>query len=415
MNRRYFLKSSGVLTTSFLLSEITFLKNAFADGSAQPGINPFFVEIVMDGGWHTSLSLDPWINPIRLDEKDAFIEYRHDELIKEGSIYMGPAMASLRPYASKLNIINGIFVSPTDGGHAAAQVYMMSGKGSGVAAAFCAEYELNHEPSAFGVLFNGELYTGASNVTSTSIESLKQLQSASSFSAPFQNPQSPITKAFQVNQIYSSNIETFKKLNADFIAGGKTQNEGSLIADAFKSGLASAASLKINEGSMDTHSSHPVNHLKVQTANFEKIKAVFDSFQAIEWKDGQSMFDATTFYITSEFSRTPALDASKGTNHNPLNNSAIIIGPKFKGNTVFGSSRIVTSAESPNNQSYLVAQMVDLATGEILKSKADAQARGSLIRPENIIATLAEGLGVQRNIFSAIEMDVKSISSLLKT
>ena len=58
--------------------------------------------------------------------------------------------------------------------------------------------------------------------------------------------------------------------------------------------------------------------------------------------------------------------------------------------------------------------MVDLATGDIMTSKADAQKRGTLIRPENVIATLAESLKVQRNIFPPIGTDVTTIRNLLK-
>ncbi len=413
MKRRDFLQSGFSLTSGLWLSQFLIGNQAFAntDETVAPR---FFVEISVSGGWHTNLAMDPWLAATRLDESDVFVEYRSDEVFRSGNIALGPAMKSLQSYASRMNIINGIFISPTDGGHQAAEIYGTTGRGDGTSGTFAVEYELYRDPSPLGVISSGNLYTGQSAVNSVNIFNLAGMTAEVNAELPFQNPTSPIAKAMQVQK---NNLEKFKEFQK-ILALQKLTNpnlgNGYVAAAAFKSGLAATASLPLNEANLDTHANHPGTHLAGLTSMFDKLKNIFEAFEKTEYANGQSLFDLTTFYITSEFSRTPALDGSKGTNHNPLNNSAIIISPDFKGNQVFGASRVIPKAESANGTSYLVAQMVDMATGEIIKSKTDAEKRGTLIRPENVIATLAESLKVQRNIFPPIGADVTAIRQLLK-
>ena len=408
MKRRDFLQSGFSLTSGLWLSQFLIGNQAFAntDETVAPR---FFVEISVSGGWHTNLAMDPWLAATRLDESDVFVEYRSDEVFRSGNIALGPAMKSLQSYASRMNIINGIFISPTDGGHQAAEIYGTTGRGDGTSGTFAVEYELYRDPSPLGVISSGNLYTGQSAVNSVNIFNLAGMTAEVNAELPFQNPTSPIAKAMQVQK---NNLEKFKEFQK-ILALQKLTNpnlgNGYVAAAAFKSGLAATASLPLNEANLDTHANHPGTHLAGLTSMFDKLKNIFEAFEKTEYANGQSLFDLTTFYITSEFSRTPALDGSKGTNHNPLNNSAIIISPDFKGNQVFGASRVIPKAESANGTSYLVAQMVDMATGEIIKSKTDAEKRGTLIRPENVIATLAESLKVQRNIFPPIGADVTAI------
>ncbi len=413
MKRRDFLQSGFSLTSGLWLSQFLMGNQAYANTNETTAPR-FFVEISISGGWHTNLAMDPWLAETRLDESDVFVEYRSDEVFRSGNIALGPAMKSLQNYASKMNIINGIFVSPTDGGHQAAEIYGTTGRGDGTSGTFAVEYELYRDPSPLGVVSSGNLYTGQSAVNTVNILNLANMTAEVSPDLPFQNPTSPIAKAMQVQK---NNLEKFKEFQRILATQKLTDpnlGNGQIAAAAFKSGLAATASLPLNEANLDTHSNHPGAHLTGLTAMFDKLKNILTAFEKTEYANGQSLFDLTTFYITSEFSRTPALDGSKGTNHNPLNNSAIIISPDFKGNQVFGASRVVPKAESANGTSYLVAQMVDLATGDIMKSKADAQKRGTLIRPENVIATLAESLKVQRNIFPPIGTDVTTIRNLLK-
>ena len=411
MKRRDFLTSGMQLTGSLWLSQFLGAANAMAQTTLAPR---FFVEIIVSGGWHTSLAMDPWLAATRLDEKDAFIEYREDQVIRNGNIALGPAMLSLNRFAPKMNIINGIFISATDGGHEAAEIYGTTGRGDGLAGTFAVEYELSRNASAMGIVTSSSLYKGQSSARSTSTYEIANSSVSALQDIPFQNPNSPIANSLLLQKQNAAQYKVLQELIASMNAVNPQLEEGQLTAAAFKSGLAATASLRLNRESLDTHQNHPVQHLASLTKVFEQIKNIFEAFEKIEWANGQSLFDATTFYITSEFSRTPALDGAKGTNHNPLNNSAIIIGPDFKGNQVFGASRIIPSAVSAVGASYLTAQMVDLTTGELMKSKEEAQKRGSLIRPENIIATLADAMKIQRNIFAPVEMDVPSIKLLLK-
>ncbi len=415
MKRRDFLQSGFNLTGGLWLSQFLAGSKVFADSGDSVEIPPrFFVEIFVSGGWHTSLAMDPWILPTRLDETDAFIEYRMDEVFKEGNIALGPAMKTLNRFASKMNIINGIFVSAADGGHQASEIYGTTGRGDGKSGTFAVEYELSRDASPVGVVTSSSLYAGQSAVNSVNASVLENMGGQDTFDFPFQNPNSPIAKAMQVQKFHVDKFKEFQKIISSLRALNPKLESAHVVAAAFKTGLATSASLRIMEGFLDTHANHPGTHLSGLITKFEQIKNIFEAFEKIEYANGKSLFDVTTFYVNSEFSRTPALDAAKGTNHNSLNNSAIIIGPDFKGNQVFGASRVVPAAESANKKSYLIAQMVDLTTGEILKSKADAQKHGALIRPENVIATLAQGLKVQRNIFGPISDDVPALKQLLR-
>ena len=149
MKRRDFLSSGMQLTGSLWLSQFLGAANAMAQTTLAPR---FFVEIIVSGGWHTSLAMDPWLAATRLDEKDAFIEYREDQVIRNGNIALGPAMLSLNRFAPKMNIINGIFISATDGGHEAAEIYGTTGRGDGLAGTFAVEYELSRNASAMGIV-----------------------------------------------------------------------------------------------------------------------------------------------------------------------------------------------------------------------------------------------------------------------
>jgi len=410
MKRREFLQKGSLLTlTSGLLPHLSF-SNALAAYDQTP---QFFVQVFLSSGWHTSLSVDPWIKAVRPKETDAFIEYRSDELIQAGQIFLGPAMKSMTPFAQQLNIINGIFINANDNGHLAAEVYMQTGKGNGQYGSIAVESELSNQMSPLGVLFNSNVYKGNSSIDTYQISDLSNLKAQLSSHSNFDNTHSPIYKAMTKLAQNSDKIKNYNDQVSQLRASGTSIEDGHLIALSFKNNLANNSCYTISKN-LDSHSNHEGTHLSEQVKAWEDVAKLLSTFKSIEWNNGKSMYDVTTFYITSEFSRTPALNPSKGTDHNPLNNSAVIIGPGFKGNSVFGASRVVTADESTSGTSYLIAQMVDLKTGEIINNKQSAKQNGHLIKPETIIATLASGLNIQRNIFPPISIDEKGIDLLLK-
>lgn len=412
MKRRTFLKNGLLLTGGAFASQFMLPQRVFASGAVRP---QFFLQITMSGGWHTSLSVDPWIKAVRPSEKDAFIEYRADEILKEGNLYFGPAMEAMRSYAAQMNIINGIYMSSTDSGHQANEIYMNSGSGSGHYGVLVVEHELVDQEYPLGVLTNTSVYSGGSAVTSSQVALLQNLSPAANTASPFDNLDSPVVKAQKILVENAQKITDYNQARKNLESQGITLTDGHSVALAYRHGLAANAYLSLaGTGNLDTHASHEFAHKDVQTQNWNQIAETLNAFKQVEWESGVSIYDLTTFYITSEFSRTPALNAAKGTDHNPLNNSAVIIGPGFKGNTTFGASRLVTGAESANGTSYLIGSMVDLQSGEIITNKDDAKAKGHLIKPETIIATLAEGLGIQRNIFPVVTQQEQAIRKILK-
>lgn len=411
MKRRAFLKNGMLLAGGAFASQFFMPQQLFAASTGRP---QFLLQISFMGGWHTSLSVDPWLKAVRPSEKDAFIEYRADEITKEGNIFFGPAMQSMRPFAAQMNVINGIYLSSTDSGHQAAEIYMHSGAGSGNFGSLVVEHELVDQEYPLGIINNVTVYKGMSPATNTDISSLSSLTALTTSASPFDNPNSPIFKSQNVMALNAEKIKSYNQARAQLAAQGITLTDGHNIALAYRHGLAANAFYSLFKGNLDTHASHEGAHRVAQAQTWDEVAVMLNAFKQIEWESGVSMYDVTTFYITSEFSRTPALNAAKGTDHNPLNNSAVIVGPGFKGNTTFGASRLVTGAESANGASYLIAGMVDLKTGEIITNKDDAKAKGHLLRPETIIATLAEGLGIQRNIFPVVTENELAIRHILK-
>lgn len=411
MKRRAFLKNGLLLTGGAFTSQFLIPQQLFAAGTGRP---QFLLQISFSGGWHTSLSVDPWLKAVRPAEKDAFIEYRADEISKEGNIFFGPAMNSMRPFAAQMNIINGIYISANDSGHQAAEIYMNSGSGTGQFGSLVVEHELVDQEYPLGIINNNNVYKGMSSAVSTDFSSLQGLTALTSAASPFDNPNSPIFKSQSVLAQNAQKISNYNQARESLTTQGITLTDGHNIALAYRHGLAANAFYSLFKGNLDTHSAHENTHKTLQTQTWEEVANLLAAFKQVEWQSGVSMYDLTTFYITSEFSRTPALNAAKGTDHNPLNNSAVIIGPGFKGNTTFGASRLVTGAESANGASYLIAQMVDMKSGEIIANKDDAKAKGHLIKPETIIATLAEGLGIQRNIFPVVTQQEQAIRKILK-
>lgn len=84
-------------------------------------------------------------------------------------------------------------------------------------------------------------------------------------------------------------------------------------------------------GGLDTHNANYQDHGATLSELFTVISRLVDGLEAA------NLLAKTHIFVFSDFCRTPQINISGGRDHYP-NNSALIISPKMKGNTVFGST-----------------------------------------------------------------------------
>lgn len=395
MDRREFCFSSlklGLLT--FGASVLGGPSKLWAQSAAQPTVPQFFLQIDFGGGWDTSLAMDPWTNPVRLDEKDFFVEYRQDELLPMGSYFAGPAMEPLKKYFNRLAIVNGIFMARNDPGHDSASLYARSGNGQGNIGVLASELETRVTDSPFGILTNTSIYTAQARRMIWDMQGLIQngkiKDSGLLLDMPDKN--SELSKA---RSAILQNIGKVKAFNQEVAKNPMPLTAGRAIAAAFSSGLSGSANLQL-QVSLDTHSDHPVTHMKELAGGFTQVAAVLDILAATPGVGTTgSLLDQTTVMMTSEFTRTPALTASNGKNHNAQSNSAILMGPGIKPG-VIGASKVVTRAESPIADPYLAGLPLDKITYQAVPRRDDV----FILRPESVVATVAQSMGCNPALIS---------------
>lgn len=353
----------------------------------------FCIYIRVGAGWDTSLATDPWKLEARPEEKDFFIEYRQDELISFQNSLVGPAMAPLKKFFDRLCIINGVYMSATDGGHDSAALYAASGNGQGGLGLIPLELEGRLFSSPFGTLANHSPYMGSQAKGVWDLRNIVQAKQIADVTMLLDNDdkETEISRARKAILNNSSRIDLFNKVAAK----SSSFTEAEAISAAFCSGLTHSACLELNESNLDTHSAHPRTHLAALTSVFAKINSLLESLHSTPGVDARgavletsTLLDQTTLLIGSEFTRTPALNGSSGKDHNPQCNSAILIGPGVKAGVV-GASTLVTRAQSKAGMSYLSGLPLDSESLEPVRRR-----EGSFIlRPESVMSTLIKSMG----------------------
>ncbi|MGZ3771499.1 MAG: DUF1501 domain-containing protein, partial [Bdellovibrio sp.] len=122
-----------------------------------------------------------------------------------------------------------------------------------------------------------------------------------------------------------------------------------------------------------------------------------------------SLLSKTTFMIVSEFTRAPALNASRGKEHNPQANSVVIIGPKIKPG-ITGDIHLVTAEQARYGTSYLASTPIDKITEEPVMRKENAM----IIRPENVIASVLTSMGYNPGMLGNTFASTRILNSILK-
>ncbi len=410
MHRRQFLKTlaAGTIATTWSGSLFSGLTSTWAL-PATPGELPwYFVQVQLDGGWDVTLCTDPWIQAKAPNPQDLFLEYNPSEIPVISGIPFGPAMMPLKSFADRLCVVNGLFLNQLDNGHDAALRYMLSGSTNQTWGDLAVEIMETREAGTLGIATNQRVHTGTRNQLTTLLESVEGLRATSGDS--FESNENDSNHLSQIEKDLTASVGKFKILH-DQLDLFRQQNpgltDGHRLAALFKSELSNVASLSYFS-MLDTHSGHAGAHLSNLTGNFNQVADLLKIFSQVEIRaSGQSLLDRTTFYITSEFSRTPALNNAGGKDHNPLLNSAIILGPKIKGGQVFGGSKLIEKSKSKTALPYHIALPVDARTGLVREDR-----QGTLIlRPENVAGTIIESLGISRRRFAPVQEKVPSLAN----
>lgn len=417
ISRRDFLLSTAGLAAGLALPRMTFASDSLSFSSTLAAVDRFFVLIRIPGGLDVTLGLDPWLLPDRPLATDMFVEYRHDQLIQTHSGYfLGPAASPLARYSDKMAVLNGVLMSEFDNGHEAALNYISTGNGQGKAPDLPVEIAQASGFGPYGVLTDGALTLLNRRIpfvrtTDILMARLKPDPADALAKTVQDHARTPLEKAIQ-DVVSAKEITAMlrQKLN-EFEQSGPLVDVHAAMA-CFLTGAARQAKFSINaSGNLDTHSNHEGTHLNLQRETLEKVAQIFTAFSAIPYgASGESLFDRTTFMVVSEFARTPALNAAKGKDHNPLTNSVLLAGAGISGGRSFGRSLLIEAARSATGSSYHMASPFDFQTGQPASSRQGAD----FIYPENVVATVATACGVDINKFNSVPKGTKLIPGVLK-
>lgn len=423
MQRREFLQ---ILNTAACFS--LFGKPAWAQSIAQP---PFFVLIRASTGWDVTLGLDPKVHQNGSSQSDMFIQYTPDKILSAGGLKFGPACAPLLPHARDLAVINGIFMSNSNLDHGANLTYMSSGSDKGDRADLPVEVSLASRAGAYGIVFDGELNLVNRSPTITPVSNL--MPKGSNFklsdfvdfiSSPFTT--TDLTKAQEIALKSEPQRMQFDQQISALISDlgiesepsfdnlvGTAKRAGAAIACSFSTGLASQAQITLMPD-LDTHDRHEDRHLPAQTQLWQSIAEIFAIFKNLPYGQG-SLFDQTTFMVVSDFARTPALNPAGGKDHNPLTNSVLLAGAGVRGGSTIGTSSLILRNRSATGEPRHTGALIDYNTGEVAAtSQIAANNQYQFIFPENVVATVAQMLRLDRSVFDGVPPSTAALRTLIR-
>lgn len=153
------------------------------------------------------------------------------------------------------------------------------------------------------------------------------------------------------------------------------KRQASLIAAAFKAGIAASANL--STGGFDTHGNH-------DNSQYQSLGDLLEGVAYLqEALDAAGIGDKTTVVIGSDFGRTPYYNSGSGKDHWPIT-SVMVMHPtgSGKGGNVFGAST-----------DKFRSQTLNRTTGQ-------PDANGQILTPAHINLALRKELGIHGNALS---------------
>lgn len=169
--------------------------------------------------------------------------------------------------------------------------------------------------------------------------------------------------------------------------------QAAFAAQAIMGGVSRCASIEVAQG-LDTHFDEWEREQGPrQERGFNAVSRLMERLAAAEYRGtGSSWLDHTVVIGFSEFSRTALLNDRGGRDHS-LTNACFIGGGGVRGGQIIGRS----------SDTGLNPEKVDLRTGQ-------ASAEGEIIRPEHILRTLLEEVGLG----DAPDLRVPPVPALLR-
>ncbi len=420
--RNFVISSSGLLAASAFASPLTSKFSAFrwlASATESRELSDhLLMHLQIEGGADMLQSLDPMSMPANATEKEFYRDYGDSDIFVKGNVSLGPAAHALKPFIDQMAIVRGIWMSTGfEGSHESCRTYMASGEDRGWQRSNIIPSEFSRFTGAgpFGAICNTSrefaMYIDAAGCTTSSQIQGMDINSLST-QGVLQSMLSPFgwTKPFQSREQYARSgkevSEFLKHLNAIKQDLGVSQlSDERVIIEALGFGISAQAFFNCGGDfngpgpGLDDHGGYVGSHLKDQTWHWQKVAEIFKLCQNVEFKKtGKSVFDQTTFIVTNEFSRPPHLGYSGGKDHNPETNSTLLAGRGVRGGTVIGGSGFIKGAEATYPKHRLVGMPIDWKTGRALTEKEVGQIENAehfpLIKPEHVIATLADIFGV---------------------
>lgn len=412
LSRRNILKLMGLSAMS-----PSMIQKVLASGQLE---THFLVVMTISGGWDTTLGPDPWLESQNPDKTDLFIEYNQNQVLRKGGISLGPACAPIMKFAGDMSVVNGIFLSETDNGHVAAENYMLTGNATHTSSMVLSFADQFNETEGIGVLSNESIIRAAATSSASTIRGVQdayndkisgnqliELVNQTSHNSPLVRAmKEAVASAPQVNELYQ-NLD-----NSDYAQADETKKDALIVANAFRAHCSQYAELSMSsQGNLDTHSNHEGNHLNSLTSAFSDIAKFIDVFKATPYgSSGGSLYDKTTFMITSEFARTAALNSAKGKDHNPMTNSAIFIGNRVAKGKMIGASASIKRKQSMIGLPYQMGMPYDYDAGQVVRDRNQAK---DFITPTNIKRSLCELMGIDASKVEGLTAETKFLSELI--
>lgn len=447
MDRRQFLRSLASVSSVGAFSSGLAFELLSCIARAQGAENSRNLILVrLHGAFDSVQCLNPWTGALP-DPKDLFFAYDPSQIGSIGDyttvlrkvgnteINLGPSGHALAKYANKMAVINGIAMGPVDLGHPFAAQYMVSGRTQERAPSLSSL--VAHERSATDQFFivNGPVEKGEYKLKILQTVNLKAgLSSGSGAAASFVGAYGAGSPHLDGHRSFSKRkaaIEQFTQIMTELKpenterndSGGITpaieafaQNEMDDVAavGALSSKLASVVQLDwqmSDGGSPDSHALYVEQHPAAQRNRWDRLARLLGRLEKYR------LLENTLVVVTTEFSRTPALNTNGGKDHNYMDNSALFIGAGIRGGTVLGSHRLF-GRNANRSESALTGDFIDFGggTGKIFDRPEKFRLRDlpsgyGLIRPPDVLRTALEI--VQPSIVDLLGHEAKTLPRIL--
>lgn len=431
-DRRGFLKLFGAGALGALAGNP--LTHALA---AEPtaATDDFFVFVHCAGGWDVTLWSDPRteatsiVDPPSTEfvDSDALRLWQDATLdanaktfapIVRGNLRFGPAIGDLAAFADRLTLVNGVAmntVSHPDGtAYAATGRHLAGGRSVASSADVCLADALGtsqlfpsvsfrypsayvgsmHDPRALPLRVDAvgtiarSLARANTTTNAADRDAVNVLLSQEALSLRAASHGTTAANGYAVQ------VETLRKMfggslgplfdvtalkAANFSAAtyagrfqGATAVNVSFAIEAMKRNLVRSVALTC--GGFDTHGTNYRTHGQNLQETFDLVAGLLRAIDQAPHPTrlGAKLADHVHVLVTSDFCRTPGINATGGRDHYP-NNTALIISPKFRGGTTFGSTR----------------------TSDLLPQNAGTFSDGVRpVGPPDVLATLLQAAGV---------------------